>query len=127
VNILLRSFIVWCLLLALPLQGFAAATMPACAPVPAAPAMAMAMAPHHDHQAMLAMQRAAPAATDDSACAAHAAGKCHACAACCPGAMPCASLRLAPGSAPNAAITLYSGFLPVVDLALPERPPQAAR
>ncbi|WP_426193877.1 hypothetical protein [Massilia sp. DWR3-1-1] len=131
-NILVRSLLVYLLLLALPFQGVAMATMLPCAPAQVAPSMA----PHHDHQAMLAMQRAAhaPAATgaivaaaaDGGSCA-HAAGKCDACAACCLGAMVCATVHVALDSPRGAAIAFDTGFVAAVALALPERPPQASR
>ncbi|MGV7207403.1 hypothetical protein ACLB1G_06075 [Oxalobacteraceae bacterium A2-2] len=50
---LFRSFIVWLMLLALPFQGYAAASMMLCAPAAPAPLMEMGQ-PGHDHAAMMA-------------------------------------------------------------------------
>jgi hypothetical protein len=50
---LFRSFIVWLMLLALPFQGYAAASMMLCAPAAPAPLMEMDQ-PGHDHAAMMA-------------------------------------------------------------------------
>lgn len=50
---LFRSFIVWLMLLALPFQGYAAASMMLCAPAAPAPLMEMEQ-PGHDHAAMMA-------------------------------------------------------------------------
>jgi hypothetical protein len=67
-TVLLRSFIVWLMLLALPYQGYASAAMMLCAPVPATAAksaqsaasaqyhMGMPAGPH-DHAVMLAAMR----------------------------------------------------------------------
>lgn len=143
-KILVKSLIVWFLLLAVPFQGFASATMLFCAPMqsPATVAFAnVAAAPPHDHQAMLAMQaaggdhhhaQAAQPTGDDAAGASssghHDGGKCNTCAACCFGASmaPSASLRLPVETQRFAAAPFDTGFVPVVELALPERPPQAS-
>lgn len=143
VKILVKSLIVWFLLLAVPFQGFASATMLFCAPMQSPAALtrvSVAAAPAHDHQAMLAMQAAghdhhgqevhatghhAPGA---SSAGHHDSGKCNACAACCFGASmaPSSSARLAVEMQHFAAAPFDTGFIPTVALALPERPPQAS-
>lgn len=121
-KLLIRSLLVWLLLLAVPFQGFASATMLLCAPpATAAPA-------HHDHAAMLAAQAAghqhqgdAPASHDH-----HAGAKCGQTGACCVGAaIPPAIVSFIPAPAPRTGpVVLAAGFLPSVDLAGLERPPQ---
>lgn len=148
-KILVKSLIVWVLLLAVPFQGFASATMLFCAPMQSAallkPAMAVAPAgmAMHDHQAMLTMQLAAgdeQAQPGDGAHMSHLApthhaghdghhdGKCNACAACCFGAAmpPPAAVPVPVDTQQFAAAPFTTGFVPVVELALPERPPQAS-
>lgn len=124
---LFRSLLVWLMLLALPVQGFASVTMMACLDGTQAPSA------HHDHAAMVAAAHQAPhdhAAADHPSdhSTGHGALKCGG-AACCvgaalapclPGVMPASPLASAPRSP-------YSGFLPAVDLAHPERPPQGLR
>jgi hypothetical protein len=143
VKILVKSLIVWLLLLAVPFQGFASATMLFCAPMytPATVVLAsVAAAPAHDHQAMLAMQAAgdghhaqAAEATghdpaDPSSAGHHDGGKCNSCAACCFGASmaPSASARFPVEAQHFAAAPFAIGFVPAVEPALPERPPQAS-
>lgn len=130
---LLKSLIVWLMLLAVPLQGYAAAAMPCCMP---APATAAAAAQGHDHQAMLAgvharHAHAAAAALAGSAhdLAGHAPAGHHAgCAVCCLGAAMAAPQvpRVQVASQRAAAVRSDSGAVQSVDLALPERPPQAS-
>ena len=160
-KILFKSLLVWLLLLALPFQGYASATMLPCAPKQASAAMhdmkhmanmtnmATMSAPGHDHQKMLAAQAAAretqPAAHhaqatvhDGQGAAMHGAsggdgvstshhdgGNCKSCAACCPANLMSMALRVAADSPHFAVAPFITGFVPVVDLALPERPPQA--
>ena len=72
-----KLLLLWLLISALPMQGFAAALSVSCGP-------AIAQAPvHAAHQHQAAPQP--PAASDDCACASDTAS-CSACAACCPGA-----------------------------------------
>jgi len=119
-TVLFRSFVVWLLLLALPYQGYASAQMVLCAePAPAAAHIATAMpAGPHDHAAMLAAQ--AKSSHD-----AHGSVKCNG-SACCSAAAPLLILAFAAPTAPLVArvAPVYSDFLPAVDLAHPERPPQ---
>lgn len=123
----LRSLLVWMLLLALPFQGYAAAAMLPCAPVQAAPLRSATMgAPDHDHSKMLAAQRAG-AAGDAGTVAPkqHGGGQCNACSACCPANLMVVSLEVASDTQRFATAPFKPGFMPVVALALPERPPQA--
>lgn len=132
---LLRTFIVWLLLLALPYQGYASAAMTLCAPAsPTASAMSaaghMAMpAGQHDHAAMMAAmqdqeQQASP---DQSGHSGHSHGgiKCGG-AACCVAGAPFMAQAIAVPVLPavSSAIPFHSEFPRAVDLAHPERPPQ---
>lgn len=140
---MLRSLIVWLLLLAVPFQGFASATMLMCAPMQStAPRAAVVSAPaaSHDHAAMLAAQSAGQEhhasdasltaahadAGDTSATSHHAGQKCNSCAACCFGAsMPPSHVSRVTAEAQNyPTAALETGSVPAVDLALPERPPK---
>ncbi len=121
----LRSLIVWLVLLALPLQGYAAATMMLCADATASASHAISAAPLHDHAAMLAAQ--APSGQHGKhQLSGHNGVKCGAGAACCAGAAPAPTFTislpaLAAGSSP---IPFFPDFLPAVHLAHAERPPQ---
>jgi hypothetical protein len=140
VRSLLKSFLVWLLLLAVPFQGFASATMLVCAPLSSA-AQAQrhtAAIPAHDHSAMLASSAASPHhCGGDAACHTsgktkaghHADSKCNSCASCCVGAAVVSSQenRINVEPQPFFAIPFACGYVPTVDLALPERPPQAIR
>lgn len=129
---LFRSLLLWLLLLAIPFQGIASAGMLLCAPLPAAAhavaAPAMAERHGHDHAAMLAAAADAGNSAHDGHDA-HGPTKCGSSGACCIGAALAPSL---PGAlpelgVPSQSIPFYSGCLPAVDLALPERPPQAVQ
>ena len=144
VKTMLKSLIVWFLLLAVPFQGFASATMLMCAPLQsAAPGAALSSTapPSHDHAAMLAEQHAghehhattasaaAPhPAAGDQASHHHAGGKCNSCATCCFGAaMPPSHVTPVSVESQNFPVVVFdSGFVPAVDLALPERPPKTS-
>jgi hypothetical protein len=127
VKILLKSLIVWLLLLAVPFQGFASATMLFCAPIQTPAAVTTAAG--HDHHAM-SMGQGAEHHHDANAKAAshHDGSKCNSCASCCFGASmpPSQTSRLPVETQHFAAIPFKSGAVPTVDLALPERPPQAS-
>lgn len=130
-NILVKSLIVWLMLVAIPFQGFASASMLLCAPMQA-PAMEMAASTDHDHHAMLMAQAmepdsAAPADGHDAANH-HDGGKCNTCASCCFGAaMAPAGIARLPAESPQlAAFHFEAGHVARVDLALPERPPQTS-
>ena len=136
-NTLVRSLLVWLLLLAVPFQGFASASMLLCAPAAPAPVVATAA---HDHQAMMATpghDHAAMLRAMADAHQAHAADTGHdahdghhgngSCASCCIGAAmaPAAQLRLALARPDFIAIPFHAGHVPSVDPVLPERPPRA--
>jgi len=134
---LLRFLVVWLLLLAMPFQAYASATMMPCASQThdSKSSMTMARAHDHDHAAMPAAMAHDGAVANqlhhdhhaDHCATRHA--KCD-CAACCVGAVLASTSTLAVMpmldklSEPPA---LYADFLPAVDLALPERPPQSPR
>ncbi|NGZ83534.1 hypothetical protein [Duganella aceris] len=122
---MLRSLIVWLMLLALPYQGYASATMLLCvAPAPAVGA-SMASSGPHDHAAMMAAQALADKG-DHTAKSAHGTVKCGG-TACCAAAAPLLAPTVGVSVAPLVSISIpfYADFLPAVDLAHPERPPQA--
>lgn len=112
---ILRLLLVCFLLLALPFQAFASASMR----LPAAPlqqppchqqvAQASADGKHHAHKAV----------------ADHEKGKCGTCAACCVGAAMAPSLPVSPPLAPPSTVLIpfRAGHLPSVDPVLLERPP----
>ena len=127
-TVLLRSLIVWLMLLALPYQGYASATMLLCL----APAQATMAAGAHDHAAMMA----GAVAHDDGdkrhqhggSKSAHGGMKCSG-SACCAAAAPVTPPLMTVPSLPlvSALIPFYSDFLPAVHLAHPDRPPQGIR
>jgi len=119
VKAILKVLIVWITLLAVPLQGFASASMCLCAP--------SAVAHHdHDHESMPA--HAAPAArADHHPAEGHHCIKCAACAACgsCMSTAPgCMTVLPVPAGA-SVTVPFDQHALSSVDLALPERPPRA--
>lgn len=128
-TVLLRSLIVWLMLLALPYQGYASATMLLCA-APATVATAGSSAPAamsaapHDHAAMMAAQ----SHKDHAGKSTHSGMKCGG-TACCATAAPALSATEGMPLLPLVSVTIpfYSDFLPAVDLAHPERPPQDQR
>lgn len=125
-----KSLLVWCMLLAVPLQGFASATTLLCAPLTTASGTMGPLetpAPAHDHQAMLLAAQADQPHTANADMPVHAAGgQCDACSACCFGAAMAASQAVrVPAEAQSFAFILLDLLsAPTVDLALPERPPQ---
>lgn len=126
-RIVLKALLVWFMLLAVPFQGFASATMLLCAPLPVGSAPGV----QHEQNAPAAgtahQHHEAGAVADQSD--QHAGGKCGSCSECCIGALIAPS-RLAslPVAAPHyVAIPFDTGEVPSVDLALPERPPRFAR
>jgi len=128
-TVLFRSLVVWLVLLALPYQGYAAAQMMLCAvPAPASASHAEMVMPSgpHDHAAMMAaMAQAESEVKADDGAASHTSMKCSG-SACCAAAAPVLTLDVAEPALPVAsrAVAFYSSFLPAVDLANPERPPQ---
>jgi hypothetical protein len=115
VNLLLRTLIVWLVLLAVPFQGVASAAMMACAPAPAQPSQAM--------------QHVAKPAHHGQACkqSTHQT-KCDHCAACWAGAAIATSLvaTFTPQPAATIAMRADPGQPPSVDLEDPEPPPRFA-
>jgi len=138
-TVFLRSLIVYCMLLALPYQGYAAAAMMACLPSPAtataaADAHMVMPAGPHDHAAMMAALHQAnaehAAQTSDNVYShaghTHGSAKCGGSACCVAGAPVLADLLSVPVlPAVSNAVAFYAEYLPAVDLAHPERPPQA--
>lgn len=140
-NTLLRTLIVWLVLLAVPFQGFASAAMLGCAsghdmpahamPAPAVietgPAMHGAEHAHHGAHAGAAHTLAAPeAAGGTHQMDHHGSAKCGACSACSIGAAmaPAPALALPVHAPPALSVPFAPGHVPAVDLALPERPPR---
>jgi len=137
-TVFFRSLIVYCMFLALPYQGYAAAAMMACLPSPAtAPSHAHMVMPAgpHDHAAMMAALDHAHAAQSSAQSSDHASShaghthggaKCGGSACCVAGAPVLADLLSVPVlPAVSSAVAFYADYLPAVDLAHPERPPQA--
>jgi hypothetical protein len=133
VNAILRVLIIWITLLAVPLQGFASATMSLCAPPPAA-------AQHdHDHASMTDDADSSDVHADDEhagpgmqtdhhhPASHHQSGKCASCATCgsCVSMAPPFISVLPASAAPSITVPFEQHILPSVDLALLERPPRA--
>jgi hypothetical protein len=129
---MLRVLIVWIMLLAVPLQGFASATMIPCAPTAAG-------AQHeHDHESMPDDAVASTTHQYDEGIASatqgdhhpaphHQSGKCATCATCgaCVAMAPSFLAVLPVSAGPSLVVPFDQQILPSVDLALPERPPRA--
>jgi hypothetical protein len=144
VKLLLKSYLVWFMLLAVPLQGYASATTLLCAPLENASrtmGLLKTPAPGLDHQAMLAARHAGQTHADGAEPSAHrsdasgktssshdAGGKCNTCSTCCFGAAMVAShaTRMPVEPQQFTVIPFAPGSVPAVDLALPERPPQTS-
>jgi hypothetical protein len=115
----LRSLIVWLLLLALPVQGLAAARMLPSAPAPPAHAAPL-VKPCHDMPAAHAA-KAAPGEHQDK----HKGKPPSACGDCCIVVALVPAPIVPPAFAPpSSAIPFHAGHLASVDPALPERPPR---
>lgn len=142
-NLIHRFLFVWLLLLALPFQGIASASMLARAPsmalqVPAAAHAAMAGSiDAHDGHCVGALQAAhqqpiphqqADSRQDAPQPGAHHGGKAGSCADCCAGATMAPAVLPALVLAPPHFISIpfRAGHVPSVDPALPERPPRTA-
>lgn len=138
-NIALRALVVWLMLLTVPFQGFASASMLLCAPLAGdtAPA-AQARQGGHDHAAMLAAAHGAQQEHDGQhdGHASHDAGlaiddgadggdHCGATGACCVGALaPDFPDALPVQAVASQAIPFHAGAPSAVDLAGLERPPR---
>jgi hypothetical protein len=136
VKSIVRSLLVWLLLLALPFQAFASASMlPSAGQVKSAEAETVHEGPAADmppcHRQMMNATgqdhtaRPAMASMHDDHAGQHAKGKCGTCAACCVGAAMAPGLPTALALPPpgNASIPFRAGHLPSVDPVLLERPP----
>ena len=143
-NTILRSLIVWLVLLAVPFQGFASAAMLACAPGHGVPSgIAVTETAHGNDAPHADAHGGAHAAAQDRSCHEHASlahsgpdktdapghGNGHACSACSACSIGAA---IAPAMLPSLAVhapplltaPFADGHVPSVDLALPERPPR---
>jgi hypothetical protein len=129
---ILRSLLVCFLLLALPFQAFASASMrPLVAGLGSAAhahtSMAAELPPCHQGAAMKASMdtKDDDSKDHDGRAGQHAKGKAGTCAACCVGAAVASGLSAALALAPPrfVSIPFRAGYLPSVDPVLPERPP----
>jgi hypothetical protein len=132
VKSIVRSLLVCFLLLALPFQAFASASMlPSAGHALSAEATVDDEVPpcHQQMQMQMPMQKVklAAASMHDDHASQHAKGKCGTCAACCVGAAMAPGLPAALALPPpiTASIPFRAGHLPSVDPVLPERPPSA--
>ena len=131
-NTLLRSLIVWLLLLAVPFQGMAAVATDAClpqhSPVHVMPAQVMPMAEQMHGATPPCHEAAMPGAASghEPATPHHQAGKCGTCSACGIGSavLPTFLPQLAAHAPVAAASPAAINYLPSVHLAQPERPPR---
>lgn len=123
-NTLLRSLIVWLLMLALPWQGVAAAAMVACAPAHQNPVQVRMQ--HAAGQPPCHEAAATPDTDDGGARTPHGtAAKCANCAACGIAAMlPASFPPLAALPPPAVSFAAAESAPPAVHLAQPERPPR---
>lgn len=143
-GVLIRMLLIWLLVLAVPAQGAAAATMAFCGSNHHSAGAAAQMQPagpadhsHHDGAAATGHehpQTAAPADEDSSTSAVSAASakvsdaskqKCSACASCCSGGAILSSVLAMP--APVFTPTVFSAVVPSVDTLAadgPDRPPR---
>jgi hypothetical protein len=131
VRTILRSLLLWLVLLAVPFQGFAAATMLPCAPAKAA-SLAQAHGDHAMHHAgaQPAMRHHAQFQHNDHDNAAHpdhAKGKCASTASCCVGAAmaPALPAGFALAAPPSMTVPFRAGHVPSVHPPVPERPPSS--
>jgi hypothetical protein len=137
----LKILIVWVMLLAVPLQAFASATMLLCAPASVNSenhhhrATAEALHSHETPATLTAASFHSPVqgmvldhvhSKPDTAHH-HVDGKCGSCASCgCGASMAPSFASIVPHVAPHfGSVPFYLGHVPTVVLALPERPPRA--
>lgn len=122
----LRALCVWLMMLALPFQGMAAASLRHCGPAHEATAPAAVSAGHDHARHHHASESSASGSGHGAQAVAAKAGSCSACAACCAAAAPPASLPLLaePALAGFEPPTLQVSVLPFLT-AGPERPPRA--
>ena len=116
-----RFLLVWLLLLALPFQGIASASMLARMP---SVQMSLPATAHNGHCAGMAQQDAQPTKHAGN----HVGAKTGACGDCCAGATmaPAALPALALAPPHFISIPFRAGHVPSVDPALPDRPPRTA-
>ena len=131
-----HTLLIWLMLLAVPVQGFAAASRVLCGPM-TAPAVAVTQLHHHDHAEMSAngesmqAQHHQPQQHDQSHHQQnsndHAQGKCGACASCCIGASISApaNVRMPAMHVDSQRIVAFESFPTSIVLDYPDRPPQA--
>jgi hypothetical protein len=121
VKSIFRTLLVCFLLLALPFQAFAAASMLPRAGQPAAPMHELPPC----HQQMNMHAAAMDGKAQDQQTGQHAKAKCGAGAACCVAAAPAPCLPAAPVLPPPGTVSIpfRAGHLPSVDPVLPDRPP----
>jgi hypothetical protein len=135
VKAIFKVLVLWTMLLTLPLQGFAAATMSCCPPPSAAAghchdqdgAADGMVEGGHASTARTDHVHAGPGAHTDHHTPAHHHGKCAtcgSCASCVPMAPALVAAIPAPAS-PSIAMPFDQHTLTSVDLAHPERPPRA--
>ena len=124
---ILKLLLVCYLLLALPFQAFAAASMRLPAALAQTAPVAKQLPPCHQQMAMEHEQgpSAKSALAGEHQADQHAKDKCGTCAACCVGAAMATSLPAPLALAPPSTISIpfHAGHLPSVDPVLPERPP----
>ncbi len=121
---ILKLLLVCYLLLALPFQAFASASM-------RLPAEPVQQPPCHQQMTQVSMDgqhhghEAQASSMKDGHATHHEKGKCGTCAACCVGAALASSLPASPALAPPSTmlIPFRAGHLPSVDPVLLERPP----
>jgi hypothetical protein len=121
---MLRFLLVCYLLLALPFQAFAAASMRLPAALAQTAPAAQQLPPCHQ-QVAPDHKMTTKAVAGDHHASPHAKDKCGTCAACCVGAAMATSLFAPPALAPPSTVSIpfRAGHLPSVDPVLPERPP----
>jgi hypothetical protein len=131
----LRLLIVWCIALALPVQGFASVTMAHCGPSHEGMHAAQGASHHdhsahqasaaHHHDAPAANAAAGPAKAQPAAFSDLAKYKCSACASCCAAcALPSAMLRI---PQPLSTPTVFAEDVVAVEAYAcdgPDRPPR---
>lgn len=125
-NTVLRSLFVWLLMLALPVQGLAAARMLPAVGAPAAVTAAHRAAPvaHHCHD-MPAVHAGTTATTAKAAAGDHHAKHHGACPGCCIAVALTSAPLVPPAFAPPSfAIPFRAGHVASADPVLPERPPR---
>jgi hypothetical protein len=128
VKSIVRSLLVCFLMLALPFQAYASASMlprVANAALAAHAAPAAELPPCHQQMAKDHMAMTKASSAHDGDASPHDKSKCGACAACCVGAAMASSLPAALALAPpsTTSIPFHAGHLPSVDPVLLERPP----